>query len=134
MWADFQRLCVTVASEDFTVFHYSSYESAKMNTLERKYGVNDKDALELFRARMVDLHPIVKRSAVLPARGYGLKRIAPFVGVKYSAADAGGAQSIFWFQEYQRNPNRRDILETLLTYNREDCIAMKSVEEWLRRL
>lgn len=83
---------------------------------------------------MFDLYPAVKRSAVLPSRGYGLKRIAPFVGVKYSAEDAGGAQSIVWFQEYQRNPGRQDVLETLLTYNREDCVAMKSVEEWLRQL
>ncbi|MFZ0885037.1 MAG: TM0106 family RecB-like putative nuclease [Candidatus Acidiferrales bacterium] len=134
IWADLQQLCVSVASEDFTVFHYSSYERTKISALERKYSVSEKDALELFKTRMVDLYPVVKRSAVLPARGYGLKRIAPFVGVKYSAQNAGGAQSIVWFQEYQRNPSRKDILETLLTYNREDCVAMKSVEEWLRRL
>lgn len=134
IWAAFQRLCTVIAPEDFTVFHYSAYERTKISALERKYSVTEKDALELFKSRMVDLYPVVKRSAVLPARGYGLKRIAPFVGVKYSAEDAGGAQSIVWFQEYQRNPSRQDILETLLTYNREDCLAMKSVEEWLRRL
>lgn len=134
IWADFQRLCAVLASEDFTVFHYSAYEKTKISFLEKKYFVSEKDAVELFKRRMVDLYPIMKRSAVLPARGYGLKRIAPFVGVKYSADDAGGAQSIVWFQEYQRDPSRKDILETLLTYNREDCIAMKSVEEWLRRL
>ena len=134
IWAEFQRLCVSIASEDYTVFHYSAYERTKISALERKYAVSEKDALELFKSRMVDLYPIVKRSAVLPSRGYGLKRIAPFVGVKYSAQDAGGAQSIVWFQEYQQNPNRQDLLETLLTYNREDCVAMKSVEEWLRQL
>lgn len=134
IWSDFQRLCATIAPEDFAVFHYSVYERTKIAAFERKYGVAEKDALELFKNRMTDLYPVVKRSAVLPARGYGLKRIAPFVGVKYSADDAGGSQSIVWFQEYQRDPSRRDILETLLTYNREDCVAIKSVEEWLRRL
>jgi len=134
VWAALQHLCAAIAPEDFTVFHYSGYERTKIAAFERKYGVAEKDALETFKNRMVDLYPIVKRSAVLPARGYGLKRIAPFVGVKYSADDAGGSQSIVWFQEYQRDPSRRDILETLLTYNREDCVAIKSVEEWLRRL
>lgn len=134
IWADFQKICAAIASEDFTVFHYSAYERTKISALEKKYSASEKVALELFKSRMVDLFPVVKRSAVLPARGYGLKRIAPFVGVKYSAEDAGGAQSIVWFQEYQRNPSRQDILETLLTYNREDCVAMKSVEEWLRQL
>jgi predicted RecB family nuclease len=129
IWTDFQQLCATIAPEDFTVFHYSGYERTKIAVFERKYGVTEKDALEVFKNRMVDLYPVVKRSTVLPARGYGLKRIAPFVGVKYSADDAGGSQSIVWFQEYQRDPSRRDILETLLTYNREDCVAIKSVEE-----
>ncbi|MBZ5503825.1 MAG: TM0106 family RecB-like putative nuclease [Acidobacteriia bacterium] len=134
IWAEFQRLCVAIAAEDYAVFHYSPYERVKIAALERRYAVSERDALTLFKSRMVDLYPVVKHSAVLPARGYGLKRIAPFVGVKYSAADAGGAQSIVWFQEYQRNPGRQDVLETLLTYNREDCVAMKSVEEWLRQL
>lgn len=134
IWTHFQRLCAIIAPEDFSVFHYSGYERTKIAAFERKYGVAEIDALEAFKSRMVDLYPVVKRSAVLPARGYGLKRIAPFVGVKYSADDAGGSQSIVWFQEYQRDPSRRDILETLLTYNREDCVAIKSVEEWLRRL
>ena len=84
---------------------------------------------------MVDLYPIVKRSVVLPARGYGLKRIAPFVGVKYSADDAGGSQLHRVVSGIPvLKPSRRDILETLLTYNREDGVAIKSVEEWLRRL
>jgi predicted RecB family nuclease len=54
-------------SEDFVVFHYSDYEKTKLTALERKYGVADKSALENFRRRMVDLHPIVKKSVVLPA-------------------------------------------------------------------
>lgn len=134
IWDQFQTLCAAIASEDFTVFHYSAYEKIKIGSLERKYGVSEKGALELFRSRMVDLYPVVKRSVVLPTRGYSLKRIAPFAGIKYSAENAGGAQSIVWFQEYQRNPGRSDVLETLLTYNKEDCLAMKSIEEPLRKL
>jgi predicted RecB family nuclease len=71
---------------------------------------------------------------VLPVRGYGLKKIAPFVGLKYSAANAGGAQSMVWFRQYQQNPKDTAVVSELLQYNREDCIAMKYVEEWLRNL
>jgi predicted RecB family nuclease len=134
IWSEFQRLCEVLASEDFVVFHFSGYEKTKLTTLERKYGVADKAALEKFRSRMVDLLPIVKKSVVLPARGYGLKKIAPFVGLKYSAANAGGAQSIVWFRQYQQDPNDTNVMETFLRYNQEDCLAMKCVEEWLRSL
>ncbi|MFZ0739919.1 MAG: TM0106 family RecB-like putative nuclease [Candidatus Acidiferrales bacterium] len=134
IWTEFQKICVAVASDDYAVFHYSSYESAKLNSLERKYGTQEKDAVTIFRNRMVDLCPIVKETVVLPTRSYGLKAVAPFAGIKYSAKDAGGAQSIVWFQEYQQDQNREDLLKTLLTYNREDCVAMKYVEGWLRTL
>jgi predicted RecB family nuclease len=132
VWSEFQRLCEALASEDFVVFHFSGYERTKLTALERKYGVADRTALENFRNRMVDLLPLVKKSVVLPVRGYGLKKIAPFVGLKYSAANAGGAQSMVWFQRYQRNPSDTEAMSTLLQYNREDCLAMKCVEEWLR--
>ncbi len=102
--------------------------------LERKYGVREKRSLELFKSRMVDLLPIVERSVVLPARGYGLKYVAPFAGHTYSVENAGGAQSIVWFHEYQRDPSRSDVLEKLLTYNKEDCVAMRMVEAWLRKI
>ena len=36
---------------------------------------------------------LLSHGSGLPARGYGLKKIARFVGLKYSAANAGGAQS-----------------------------------------
>jgi predicted RecB family nuclease len=134
IWDDFQDVCDALKREEFVVFHYSSYEKSKLTALERKYGVTDKAALEDFRRRMVDLHPIVKNSVVLPARGYGLKKIAPFVGLKYSAANAGGAQSIVWFHQHQQNPKDTAVVSELLQYNREDCLAMKYVEEWLRRL
>lgn len=134
VWAEFQNLCAAIASEDYVVFHYSDYEKTKLNALELKYGVAEKSALGLFRSRMVDLFRLVKQSVIVPARGYGLKQIAPFAGLKHSAENAGGAQSIVWFQKYQEDQNRTDVLEMLLTYNREDCLAMKYVEGWLRAL
>ncbi len=134
IWDEFQKICASFAAEDFIVFHYSHYERTKLASLERKYGATQNDALDEFRSRMVDLHPIVKDTVALPAKSYGLKSVAPFVGLKYSAADAGGAQSIVWFQDYQKDPSRTDILETLLNYNKEDCLAMKKIEAWLRTL
>lgn len=134
MWEDFQKICSDIRNEDFVVFHYSAYEKTKMNQLETKYGAADKDALEHFRGRMTDLFSTVKQSVVLPIRGYGLKHVSAFLGYKYSAEDASGAQSIVWFQEYQKDPSKTETLEKILTYNREDCIAMRVVYDWLRSI
>jgi predicted RecB family nuclease len=134
IWTQFQKTCAAVASKDYRVFHYSAYERTKLSALEKKYGAREKSALEIFRSRMVDLLPIVKQTVVLPTRNYSLKSIVPFLGLKYSAKDAGGAQSIVWFQEYQRDPTRTDVLKKLLQYNREDCEATRAVEQWLKGL
>jgi predicted RecB family nuclease len=134
IWHEFQRLCAAVADEDYVVYHYSPYERVKLESLERKYGLEHREAVGIFRGRMVDLFPVVKQSVVVPARGYGLKKIAPFVGLNYSAENAGGAQSIVWFRKYQQDQGRADVLELLLQYNEEDCLAMRAVESWLRTL
>lgn len=134
VWAEFQGLCADIQSRHYVVFHYSPYEKSKISALEEKYGIAGANALAIFKSRMVDLLPIVKKTVVLPARGYGLKKVAPFAGHKYSAEDAGGAQSIVWFQEFQRDQSKHAVLEKILTYNKEDCLAMKVVEEWLRGL
>lgn len=132
LWAGFQDFCAEIQREDYVVFHYSGYERTKLAQLERKYGAREKNALEKFRSRMVDLRKIVEDSVVLPERGYGLKKVAPYAGHRYSNDKAGGAQSIVWFHEYQQNPNDARIIQTLQTYNREDCQAMRAICEWLK--
>lgn len=106
IWKEFQTLCGLLSSEDYVVFHFSSYEKTKLAVLERKYGAFSKAPLELFKSRMVDLHPIVKQSVTLPVRGYGLKKIAPFVGLKYSASNAGGGPIHCLVSEISAEPER----------------------------
>lgn len=120
--------------DEYAVFSYSHYERTKLNQLEEKYGAAEKDALGTFRGRMVDLLPTVRESIVVPVRGYGLKKVAPLAGYTYKTEDAGGAQAIVWFQEYQKDPGNSELLGRLLRYNREDCEALKAVWKWLRRL
>ncbi|MDA2912536.1 TM0106 family RecB-like putative nuclease [Acidobacteriia bacterium AH_259_A11_L15] len=134
MWTDFQKLCADIMNIDYVVFHYSAYEKTKLNELERKYGVQEQHAVETFKGRMKDLLLVVKNSVVLPTRGYGLKELASFIGRPYQTQDAGGAQAIVWFQEYQKDPSRQDLFNKILGYNREDCLVLKAMYEWLKRL
>jgi len=134
LWHDLQGFCAAIADQEYAVFHYSAYEKTKMNSLESKYGVVNKAALDLFKSRMIDLHTVIKRAVAVPVSGYSIKQIGAFVGHKYSVDDPGGAQSIVWFEEFQRDPSGIEIRDKLLTYNREDCLALKRVYEWLREL
>ena len=134
LWHDLQSFCAAIAGRDYAVFHYSSYERTKISSLELKYGMCEKAALDLFRSRMTDLHTVTKRSVVVPISSYSIKQIGAFAGHKYSMEDPGGAQSIVWFEEFQRDPSKTETRDKLLTYNQEDCLALKKVHEWLRAL
>jgi predicted RecB family nuclease len=90
--------------------------------------------VELFKSRMVDLHAVTRRSVVVPISSYSIKEIGAFVGHKYSVDDPGGAHSIAWFEEFQHDRTKAEALDKLLTYNREDCLAVRSLYEWLRAL
>ncbi len=81
-----------------------------------------------------DLLPVVTDSVVVPVRGYGLKKVAPLAGYRYETEESSVAQAILWFREYQEHPENRKLLATILNYNQEDCLALKAVYEWLRRL
>lgn len=134
LWAGLQAVFASIAKEDYAVFHYGSYEKGKLTQLEQKYGVTEKGALELFRNRMVDLHTAVEQIVALPTRNYSLKTVSRFIGFRYSSEEAGGAQSIAWFQEYQTDKTKKGVLKALLTYNEEDCRALKAVYDWLRKI
>ena len=74
---------------------------------------------------------VTSRLCSSPAMGRGYR--SDYTSVFYRCSNSK-SKSVGATVCYQRDPSRRDILETLLTYNREDCVAIKSVEEWLRRL
>ncbi|MGO9274220.1 MAG: TM0106 family RecB-like putative nuclease [Terriglobia bacterium] len=131
LWLDLQQFCAGIAHQDYAVFHYSQYERTKIKALETKYGVSEREALELFKSRMIDLHTVTRHSVVVPVSSYSIKQIWAFVGHQYSVEDPGGAQSIVWFEEFQHDPTKAEVLDKLLSYNREDCLALKSVYRWL---
>jgi predicted RecB family nuclease len=117
-------------AEDDVIYHYGSYEKTKANRLKEKYNLSSA-TLEKFDRLRVDLYRIVEQCSDWPLSSYGVKSIAKHLGFKWTAEDASGANSIAWFQEYQSNPTKNDLLEKILTYNREDCEAMIVVKGFI---
>ncbi len=120
--------------EQFSVFHYSGYEKSRLSFLARKYASamseSDEKNLEHFSKQMFDLNEIVKEDFIFPVYFYGLKQICKFLGFAWDSVDAGGVQSIIWYEEWLRAGNR-DIFETIVRYNEDDVRATKFLKEWL---
>jgi predicted RecB family nuclease len=81
-------------------------------------------------ARCVDLHKWVTHGVILPIENYTLKLIARWVGFEWRDAQANGAQAICWYSEWLKTGDRQ-LLESIIVYNEDDCRATWQVKNWL---
>lgn len=119
------------------VYYYSAYEKTSYRMLQRRYpDVCTGEEIDAFftSPRVVDLYgAVVAPLTEWPLGSYGLKAIAKAQGFKWNAADAGGASSIAWYDEWRRTGDPA-VLDRIIDYNRSDVIASAVVLDALRAL
>lgn len=141
-WADseqdeeriFRQLFETVSSfEDFTIYHYGSYELHALKRFNKKFeNVYERD-ITLINEHAVNVLPFFTSAVYPPTYTNELKDIARFLGFAWSAQDASGMQSIAWRKRWELS---RDAAykDKLMQYNIEGCLALKLVKEWLANI
>jgi len=129
LWNDFLEW-LSYLPLNYKVYHYASYEKTTLKKLAEKY--RNSDALCRFQDRLIDLEKNVNKSVVLPLYFYSLKDIAKssFVNFKWRHAKAGGAQSIFWYEQWLKTKNQQ-ILQDIIDYNEDDVRATEHLHKWL---
>ena len=89
---------------------------------------------------LFDLLDVVKDCLVLPVASYGLKYICKhpkLVNFQWDDEDSGSQWSVVQFVNYLMTlvpSDRERIKRNILTYNFDDVIATRKLEEWLRNL
>jgi predicted RecB family nuclease len=125
------------SDETAAIYYYSPYERTSYRMLQRRYpDVCAQDEVEALFAspRVIDLYSdVVAPHTEWPLPSYGLKAIAKSRGFRWSAADAGGASSIAWYDEWRRTGDPT-VLERIIDYNRSDVMASAVVLDSLRAL
>ena len=104
--------------KDYTLYHYGPYEKSMFRQLFDKYKVDDFVRGDI-NSKMIDLYQIVKKNAVLPLTSYGLKEIAKYFKFKWRSSDAGGGNSMLWFDEWNKSKDKK-VLKKILNYNEDD--------------
>lgn len=130
MWSDFLAWLELLPSSGYKVYHYADYERSHTLNLAQKYG--GSSAFTEFTTHYVDLLKIVLNSVIFPLYFYSIKDIAKskFLNFKWSHAKAGGAQSIFWYEEWLETGDEK-ILNDIINYNEDDVRATEHLYEWL---
>lgn len=111
---------------------YSAKERSTLRALQRRYGL-DPDVLAQYERQEFDLYKFIVDYSDWPTHSYGIKQIARQVGFSWRDRDPSGANSIAWFNDYLKDPTRKELLTRILEYNEDDCRAMIAIKEWFER-
>lgn len=130
MWKLFLQWLEVLPQDEYAVWHYNKYERVQCDKLAGMYG--ESAALRRFMSHFVDLELVVKDSVIFPLYFYSIKDIAKskFLNFKWRHAKAGGAQSIFWYEEWLEKKDR-SILNDIVNYNEDDVRATEFLRDWL---
>lgn len=119
---------------DLPFVHWAPYERGQLHHYMERYGDPDGTAVRV-RKNLVDLLPITKKSVALPLYSYSLKEVEKHVGFRRTQKEYGGDWSMAQYiraVETDDSALRDQVMETILTYNREDLEATWAVFRWLR--
>lgn len=126
---------------ELVLAHYSSHERSTIASYARRYGMEEHETVRYILgddSPLFDLQKPVLESLVLPLQGYGLKDICKhpdLVNFQWQDEESGSQWSVVQFNRYleETDPVVKAGLKTaILGYNRDDVIATRRLEEWLR--
>ncbi|GJL73339.1 MAG: hypothetical protein NMNS01_25380 [Nitrosomonas sp.] len=126
---------------DLILAHYSSHERTTINTYAKRYGMENNTTVRYLLSEespLFDMQKPVLDNLVLPLQGYGLKDICKhkdLVNFQWEDKDSGSQWSVVQFNRFlvETNPkNKGNLKADILNYNRDDVIATRKLEEWLR--
>lgn len=121
--------------------HYSNHEVTAIKKYTERYSMLDNDTVQYLlgdNSPLYDIQKPVTANLVLPLQGYGLKDICKhkdLVDFQWEDDSSGSQWSVVQFNNFlaETDPEKKEQLKTdILGYNRDDVIATRRLEEWLR--
>ena len=134
-WADdqeeeetiFKRLFSMIAQyKEYYIYHFGNYEKKHIERISKKFDFSTNIVID----HLVDVFSVIHKSIYFPTYSNKLKDIASYLGFEWTEKNASGIQSIVWRRKWEMT-KCEDFKQTLLTYNQEDCIALKKVTEFV---
>jgi predicted RecB family nuclease len=110
------------------IYHYGSYEVDVIRELTQKYQTAQAFQVH-FEEQAVDLLVRLREKFVFPLSFFSLKDIAQFIGFRWRHDDAGGLNSVVWYEDWLETDNIQ-FLTDILHYNEDDVRATWAVLDW----
>jgi predicted RecB family nuclease len=136
-WADepddedriFEQFMETVTRyRDFIVLSYGGYERAFLQRMRKR--AERKSPVDRVLKALVNTLSLIYSHVYFPAYSNGLKDVGACLGCSWSEPDASGVQSLVWRMRWEAT-HAEEWKQKLITYNLEDCLALRKVTEFL---
>lgn len=121
--------------------HYSQHEKTTIRSYAQRHAMEDNKTVQYLLgddSPLFDMQKPVLDSLVLPLQGYGLKDICKhkdLVNFQWEDDSSGSQWSVVQFNRFLAEGNsaaKEQLKKDILGYNRDDVIATRRLEEWLR--
>jgi uncharacterized protein len=129
------------------IYHYAPYEPTAAGRLMGRHATREEEVDRLLRGDVfVDLYRTVKQGLRASVESYSIKKLEPLYGLTRdeNLRDAGSSIVAFegWLADVDtgsaapRSPDTDETLQSILRYNRDDCVSNWRLRDWLeeRRL
>ena len=126
-----QFLMILSKHKDFVVFCYGGYEKTFIKRM-CKISKRKKFASKVLNT-MVNTLSIIYSHIYYPTYSNGLKDVGGYLGCTWSELDASGIQSIVWRSYWEANHDD-NWKQKLITYNQEDCTALRRITELIQTI
>ena len=127
MFEDF--LTVLARYHSPRIYAYGGYERAFLKRMRQHS--KRKKLVDQIVGNLVNILGTIYTHFYFPTYTNGLKEIGSLLGCTWSGEHASGIQSILWRRHWETTHNEMWKAK-LLTYNQEDCAALRTVVEFLQ--
>ncbi|GIK50942.1 MAG: hypothetical protein BroJett013_36390 [Alphaproteobacteria bacterium] len=133
--ATMRRLCAQMERHPSAhIYHYAQYEPNALKRLAMRHATMEAELDRLLREqRFVDLYRVVKQSLRASTESYSLKDLEKIYWGERSGEVTNAADSIVEYERW-RALGDQDILDSIESYNKEDCISTVKMRDWLSSL
>jgi hypothetical protein len=108
------------------IYHYGNYETKAIKILGTRYNTH----ISQFQNRLININQSIYGKIYFPVYSNRLKEIGLYIGANWSANDASGIQALVWRHQWEKTQDEIHK-QTLITYNYEDCKALKLLTDKL---
>ncbi len=135
-WEDFLKKANDIFKDygDIPFVHWHHYERVHIDKYVERFGDIESMAARI-KKNLLDLLPITQKSIALPLPSYSLKVIEKYIGFKRTQSEYGGDWAMAKYieaMEMEDEKQRAEVMDKILTYNKEDLEATYTVLQWLK--